>query len=107
MNKPKYYSMLFRLVPRTKLTPRDPEFDQWKCWHCQENTRIIRKPDVIVWCQRCYNLHYMKHDGTYMQSDDRIAIGKDLVNNEENRKLFQKTMKHDTGHRIDKVIVEE
>ena len=101
-----YISPLNREVPWCGKTLKHPDFDQWKCWHCQENTRIIKDPDVIVWCQRCYNLQFKKHDNSYMQSDDRISIGKDLMDKKAMDTAFKKAALQDKGHRIDKVIEE-
>ena len=102
-----YISPLFKEVPRTKISINSPEFDYYKCWHCQDNTRIIKYPDIIIWCERCYTLQHTKTDGTLIQQQGLTPIGKDLVNTEENRKLFKKAMKFDVGHRIDRVINEE
>ena len=100
--KPKYYSVLFNEVPRTKLDSDDPEWDKSKCWHCQEFPRIIRDPDVIVWCMRCYRLLAKKHDGTYIRTDNMVPIAKDLKNTPENREFFAKSAKFDKGHSIEK-----
>jgi len=102
-----YISPLFKEVPPTKLKPTDPEWDSYKCWHCQENSRVIKDPDVIIWCMRCYILQHKKVNGTFIDQKGLTPIGKDLVNTEENRKVFKKAMKFDVGHRIDRVINEE
>ena len=102
-----YKSMLETEVPWCGYTSKDPRWDDWKCWHCQENPRIVKDPDFLVWCMRCYTLHHKKHDGTYIKTDNMVAIGKDLMNTEENRKAFEKAAKFDTGHKLDRVVVEE
>lgn len=102
-----YKSVLEREVPWCGYTSRDSRWDGNKCWHCQQNPRIRRDPDVIIWCMRCYTLHHKKGDGTFIRTDNLLPIGKDLLNNEENRKVFEKASKYDVGHKIDKVVVEE
>ena len=69
-----YSTVLFRDVPRTKLSPNDPKFDKEKCWHCQDFDRIKANPDVIVWCERCYILQFKKFDGTYIQHNTIPAM---------------------------------
>jgi len=101
-DKPKWYSALFNQVPRTTLDINDPEYDRTKCWHCQEFPRIIRDPDVIVWCERCYVLLHTKMDGTFIKTDNLVSIGKDLISTPENRKMFAKSSAFDKGHSIEK-----
>lgn len=70
------HSVLFKEVPRTKISVNSPEFDNDKCWHCQENLRIKADPDAIVWCERCYILQFKKFDGTYIQHNTIPAMKK-------------------------------
>ena len=98
-----YKSMLQREVPWGGKTSKHPDYDENLCWWCQENERIRATPDVIVWCKRCYTLHFKKHDGTYMEQST-IGIGKDLMDiNAGKVKAKYATIDKDSG----KIVVED
>ena len=61
------HSVLFRDVPRTKIKMDSPQWNDDKCWHCQEFDRLKAEPDCLVWCERCYILQFKKFDGTFIQ----------------------------------------
>ena len=92
--KTPYDSVLYRDVPKTKIPINSPEFDNDKCWHCQEFPRIIRDPDVIIWCERCYILMHTKFDGTIVEHKGIPALKKLLEDkNEGKRKCNGETKK--------------
>ena len=73
-----YKSPLVREVPWCGLVPSHPDFDKDLCWWCQADLRIKTIPDVVIWCKKCYQLHYKKWNGEYMEQST-IGIGKDLM----------------------------
>lgn len=96
-----YTTVLYRDVPRTKLSISSPEFDKQKCWHCQEFPRLVADPDVLVWCERCYILHLKKFDGTYIQHN-AIPAMKQLHKDIEEHKFVDATLK-----KADTRVIEE
>lgn len=98
-----YKSVLQREVPWCGIVPNHPDFDKDLCWWCQKDLRIIAKPDVIIWCQNCYKLHYKRHNGEFMEQST-IGIGKDLIDIQTGKiKPKYMTVDKDNG----KVIIED
>ena len=55
-----------------------PDFDEKKCWYCQEYPRLKTPLMSKIWCERCWILVNTKHDGTVVQPNIR-GMGKDLA----------------------------
>ena len=98
-----YKSVLQKEVPWCGMTVKHPDFDEDLCWWCQADLRIKVTPDVVVWCKRCYTLHYKNHDGTYMQQE-AFGLGKDWMDVSQGKvKPKYMTVDKDTG----KVVIED
>lgn len=94
-----YKSVLAREIPY-KYGPSDSRYDPDLCSWCQENQRIRADPDVITWCERCYILHFKKHNGEYIQHKT-IPIYKQLLKDAAAGKIKPEAWQETGNKRID------
>ena len=74
------YSAIQRIVPYvSKPSEWYADKNNWsKCNWCKENECVKTKFGLIAWCKRCYDLHSLRHDGTYITPEFRVALAQDF-----------------------------
>jgi hypothetical protein len=82
-----YKSPLERLVP---FVSKPSEWYQdkanWKfCTHCKENEIPKTKFMLVPFCTRCYSLMALRHDGTYITPEFRVALAQDFQDIQEGK----------------------
>jgi hypothetical protein len=75
-----YRSVLARTVPFvSKPSEWYQDKSNWNlCNWCKVEERVKTKFGLISWCQRCYDLHAVRHDGTVVQQST-LPIAQDLA----------------------------
>ena len=81
------YKSLLEEIPRR--TDKFNPMTEKNCWHCGKYPRLVTPMKAIVWCERCYVLQFKRKDGSFIQIDKTIAVGKDIIEAEHNTNVTQ------------------
>jgi hypothetical protein len=75
-----YKSPLERIVPFvSKPSEWYADKKNWNlCTHCKENETPKTKFRLIPFCNRCYSLMALRHDGTFITPEFRVALAQDF-----------------------------
>lgn len=98
-----YVSTLQRVVPFvSKPTEWYQDKDNWNlCIWCKENESVKTTFGLIAWCKRCYDLHSLKHDGTYITPEFKVTLAKDFDDLVKGKVKVMEIDKYDPNKIID------